>query len=104
MNLTLDLYHAPEKRCLSNGDLMHTVLSIAQFSTREVIEPGNDRDYVGTCLYHAAYLIACFIANHTRKGEEGVDADYVESKLKLTKLMPDEDRLVLVGELIGEFR
>lgn len=50
-----------------------------------------------------AYVVACFVAQHTVNGDDGVDTEYPWKTMKITERMPYDDRLVLACEVIAAF-
>lgn len=54
-------------------------------------------------MVQAAYIVACFVAQNTPKGEEGVDTEYAMTRMQMTHRMPYEDRRELASRFIHEF-
>ena len=50
-----------------------------------------------------AYVVACFVANHTVDGDQGVDTGEPWEVLKVAERMTYDERLVLACELIATY-
>lgn len=55
------------------------------------------------CQWTVAYTVSCFIAQHTLRGEEGVDTETGWEGLKVYERMPFADRLALAEALVTEW-
>ncbi len=51
----------------------------------------------------AAYILACFVAQNTPKGEEGVDTEYAMSRMEMRTRMSYDDRLGIARSFVNEF-
>lgn len=82
--------------------------SLAQIMA-QVVEFGRE-DYKGSTSvipdnieWNIAYQAACFLAQYTVGGDDGVDTEVAYYGLEVNKDMPYEDRLKLAYKLIEEW-
>lgn len=54
-------------------------------------------------LWNIAYVVACFLAQHTRKGDVGVDTETAYVGMEVTADMPYSARLALAERLVREW-
>lgn len=54
------------------------------------------------CVWSAAYVVACFLAQHTPRGAAGVDTETALIGLQINRRMPFAARLALAEQLVRE--
>lgn len=82
--------------------LAYILANIVQYSRDDYFN-GKETTYPADIGWNAAYICACFLANHTRDGESGVDTEVPHVGLKIMEEMSFDDRLKLAQALIKEW-
>ena len=72
---------------------------IVQFSQDDY----HEKSYPDEQAWGVAYICACFLAQHTSHGNEGVDTEIPYVALKIGKRMPFDKRLKLAQKLVKEW-
>lgn len=61
-----------------------------------------EEDFPETEIYTVAHICACFIAQHTPLGANGVDMEVPLAALRISERMPYSERLALAVVLVEE--
>ena len=83
----------------SIGTLAEILAQIAHFSTDDSEEDGP----VSAIAYNTAMICACFLAQHTDDGIDGVEIETAFDLLRCNEAMPYEERLELAKKAVAEF-
>lgn len=86
---------------------LYAITSLAQILA-QIVHFGQDDYQQKTAIpedtaWNLAYTCSCFLAQHTPRGQEGVDTEAAYVGLKATERMPYADRLALATALVAQW-
>ncbi len=86
---------------LTNDSLAEILTRIVRFSMDNY--GGEGDEYPEDVMYDCAYICACFVAQHTRYGLNGVESEEAIRYLKIGTFLMDDERLKLAEEFIKAY-
>lgn len=88
---------------IPKGSLAPLLAQIIHFSRDDYSFGEVDDDCPEDVVRNASYICACFLAQHTRLGDEGVDTECPYVSLRAGISMPFDERLRLAEKLVKSF-
>ena len=84
--------------------LAKVLADIVQYSRNDYFDGKSEDSYPeDTVGWNCAYVCACFLANNTKYGNNGVDTEFPFTQLQIDKSMSYESRLALAEDAVKFF-
>lgn len=87
----------------TNGSLAEILAQIVQFSQNLYQPIQSDTVYPEDVAENCAYTCACFIAQHTQHGNEGVELEVAYRGLKVNEWLSYSERVLLAQDIIRKY-
>lgn len=88
---------------MTNLILAAIITNIVQYSRSDYYPIEPDTVYPEDVAWNCAYICACFLAQNTVHGSDGVDRETPLNALKIDKDMSTDERMKLALALVEEF-
>lgn len=83
--------------------LPEVLARVVEFSRNDYFNGTRTVDYPDDVACNAAFVCACFIAQCTKNGHDGVDMETPYAALAMDKDMPYKARVALAAALVADF-